>query len=77
MKPLETFSSRLYRILRFSGKYLFGIFMYYDVYMVVHKKKSFVPQITNQAPSFVYEITLLTKSLVSNIEAAGEPASRA
>ena len=45
--------------------------------MVVHKNKYFMSQLMNRYPSFAYDITLLTKLLVYNMEAAGEPASRA
>ena len=38
--------------------------------------KSFGLQLTNKAPYFESNIILLTKSLFSNIEAAGDPASR-
>ena len=77
MKPLETFSSILYHIRMSSGKYLYGIIVYSDVSMVVHKKQYFGSQLINQAPYFASDIILLNKILVSNIEAAGGPDSRA
>ena len=51
--------------------------MYSDLSMVVHKNKSFRSQLMNRATSFASDITLLTRSLISNIEAAGDPALRA
>ena len=51
--------------------------MYSDMYMVAHTNKSFRSQLMNKYPYFASEITLLTKNLVSNIEAAGDPASSA
>ena len=75
MKPFENFYSGLYRILMSSGKYLYGIFMYSDLSIMVHKKKHFRSQLMNWAPYFACDITLLTKSLVYNMEAEGEPFS--
>ena len=69
MQPLDTLSSILYRILISSDKYLYGIQIYSDVSMVEHQK-SFSSQLMNLALSFQYKITVFTKSLFSNIEAA-------
>ena len=65
----------LYSIIMSSGNYLYGIRVYSDVSMVVYKKKSFRSQLMNRAPYFASDITLLTKSLVSNIEDAVDPVS--
>lgn len=70
-----TRSMMLYWSMISWGNHRNGIFMYSKSSMGLLRKKSLISAVKNFAPGV--EMTLLTRSLVSMIEAAGDPASPA